>query len=153
MTVRRRIRAALLASLLGWIAGLLASVPFQIIEAMRNAGGGGRVLAYELGMVLAMWSALTFVMALYWCAFFLIPIVWLASAGWVLRHRELWLVITPVFGVVLMAVRLHVWTAFEHDGISVINFFMWAVYAAAFFGLTAVSYSRFLRAASSEILA
>jgi hypothetical protein len=153
MTVRRRIRAALLASLLGWIAGLLASVPFQIVEAMRNAGGGGRVLAYELGMVLAMWSALTFVMALYWFAFFLIPIVWLVSAGWVLRHRELWLAITPVFGVVLMAVRLHVWTAFEHDGISVINFFMWAMYAAAFFGLTAVFYARFLRVASSEKLA
>jgi hypothetical protein len=153
MTVRRRIRAALLASLLGWIAGLLATVPFQIVEAMRNAGGGGRVLAYELGMVLAMWSTLTFAMALYWSAFFLIPIVWLLSAGWVLRHRELWLAITPVFGVVLMAVRLHVWTAFEHDGISVINFFMWAVYAAVFFGMTAVFYARFLRAGSSEILA
>jgi hypothetical protein len=153
MSLWRRIRAALLASLLGWIAGIAASVPFQIVEAARNAGGGGRVLLYGLGMALAMWCALTFAMALYWCGFFLIPIVWLVSAEWVLRHRDLWLTVTPLFGVVLMAVRLHVWTAFEHDGISVINFFMWAVYAAAFFGLTAVFYSRFLRAASSEILA
>ena len=153
MSLRRRIRAALLASLLGWVAGIIASVPFQIVEAMRNAGGDGRVVAYDLGVVLAMWSALTFAIAIYWCGFFLIPIVWLVSAGWVLRHRQLWLCVTPAFGVVLMAARLHIWTAFQHDGISVINFFMWAVYAGAFFGLTAVFYSRFLRAASSEILA
>jgi len=148
MSLAGRIRVALLASLLGWVAALITSIPFQIVETVRNAGGDGRMLAYELVMVLAMWSVLTFVMAVYWCGFFLIPVVWLFSAGWVLRHRQLWLCVTPAFGVVLMAARLHVWTAFQHDGISVINFFMWAVYAAAFFGSTAVFYSRFLRSAS-----
>jgi hypothetical protein len=150
MSLRGRIRAALLASLLGWIAGMAAGVPFQIVEAVRNAGGGSRLLAYELGVVLAIWSALTFAMAVYWCGFFLLPIVWLVSAAWILRHRRLWITVSPVFAVVLMAVRLHVWTAFDHDGISIINFWMWAVFAAVFFVTAASQYARFLRAASSE---
>ena len=145
MILRRRIRAALLASLLGWVAGMVASSPFQIVEAVRNAGAGSRLLVYELGVVLAMWSALTFAMALYWCGFFLLPIVWLVSSAWVLRHQQLWITVCPAFGVLLMAARLHLWTAFEHDGISVINFFMWAVFAGAFYVTTAAFYVRFLR--------
>jgi hypothetical protein len=152
MSLGRRIRAVLLASFLGWIAGMSAGAPFQIVEAVRNAGGGSRLLAYELGVVLAMWSALTFVIALYWCGFFLFPIAWLVSAAWILRHRKLWITVAPVFGVVLMAVRLHLWTAFDHDGVSVINFFMWAVVAATFFLATATSYARLLRVVSSEPL-
>jgi hypothetical protein len=151
MSLRGRIRAALLASLLGWIAGMAVATPFQIVEAVRNAGEGSRLLAYDLGVVLAMWSALTFAMAAYWCGFFLLPIVWLVSAAWILRHRKLWITVSPLFGVVLMAVRLHVWTAFDHDGVSVINFFMWAVFAGTFFVATAVLCANFLRTASSEI--
>ena len=151
MSLRGRIRAALLASLLGWVAGMAVAAPFQIVEAVRNAGEGSRLLAYDLGVVLAMWSALTSAMALYWCGFFLLPIVWLVSAAWILRHRKLWITVAPVFGVVLMAVRLHLWTAFDHDGVSVINFFMWAVFAGTFFVATAALYANFLRAAPSEI--
>jgi hypothetical protein len=55
MSLRGRIRAALLASLLGWIAGMAVATPFQIVEAVRNAGEGSRLLAYDLGVVLAMW--------------------------------------------------------------------------------------------------
>lgn len=153
MSLPRRIRAALLASLLGWIAGVAATAPFQIVEAVRNAGGGGRLLVYELAVVLSLWSVLTLFVALYWSAFFLIPVAWLVSAAWTLRHRQLWITVSPVFGVVLMAIRLHVWTALEHDGVSVINFFMWATFAAAFFAMTAVFYARFLRGASTEMLA
>jgi hypothetical protein len=90
-------------------------------------------------------------MAAYWCGFFLLPIMWLVSAAWILRHRKLWITVSPLFGVVLMAVRLHVWTAFHHDGVSVINFFMWAVFAGTFFVTTAVLCANFLRTASSEI--
>ena len=150
MSLRGRVRAALLASLLGWIVGIAAGTPFQIVEAVRNAGGGGRLLAYQVGVVLAMWSGLTFAIALYWCGFFLLPIVWLVSAAWILRHRKMFITVSPVFGIVLMAVRLHVWRAFDHDGVSVINFFMYAVFAGAFFNATAFSYARALRAAFPE---
>ena len=150
MSLQRRIRSALLASLLGWIAGMAAGLPFQIVEAVRNAGAGSRLLAYELGVVLSLWSVLTFAMALYWCGFFLLPIVWLVSSAWILRHRQLWIAASPVFGVILMAVRLHLWTAFEHDGISVINFWMYAVFAGTFFVATAALYAKFLSAASSD---
>src|SRR5215470_9224359 len=99
MILRRRIRAALLASALGWIAGMAASSPFQILEAVRNAGAGSRLLAYDLEVVLAMWSALTFAMALYWCGLFLLPIVWLVSAAWISHHRQLWITVCPLFGM------------------------------------------------------
>ena len=150
MSLRGRIRAALLASLVGWVTGAAVGAPFQVVEAIRNAGGG-RLLAYDLGVVLAVWSALTFAIASYCCGFFLIPIAWLVSAEWIPRHRKLWITVTPVFGIVLMAVRLHVWTTFDHDGVSVINFFMWASFAAVFFAATAAMYANILRAALSEI--
>jgi|SRR5579862_4146149 len=151
MSVRQRIRALLRASLLGWATGVIAGLPFQIIEGVRNAGMSSRLLAYDLGMVLVLWCALTFAMAFYWCGCFLLPVVWLASAAWTLRHRRSWIAVSAVFGVLLMAVRLHVWTAYEHDGIGLINFWMWAVFAAAFFLSTSALYARFLRTAATTV--
>jgi hypothetical protein len=150
MSVRERIRKALLASLLGWIAGLVASIPFQIIEAVANADAGGWTLLPDLGLALALWFPLTFAVALYCCGFFLLPIAWLVSPAWIVRHRAVWIAASPLFGLILMAVRLHVWTALYHDGVSLINFWMWAVFGAAFFLGTAVFYARFMRNLSDE---
>ena len=148
MSLLERIRAALRASLFGWIAGLAASSPFQIVEAVRNAGAGTRLLAYELAIVLGLWTVLTFAMALYWCGFFLLPVVWLTSAGWVARRRWPWIAASTIFGLVLMALRLHVWTALDHDGIGLFNFFMWCVFAGTFFATAATWFAKFLRAAA-----
>jgi hypothetical protein len=150
MSVWERLRKALRASLYGWIAGLVAGSPFQVVESVRNAGVAGQLMVSELGIALVLWSMLTFAMALYWCDFFLLPIAWLVRATWILRHRRLWVVSSPIFGVGIMAVRLHVWTAADHDGISLINFWMWAVFAAVFFAVTAVMYARFLGAIARE---
>ena len=144
MSLRGRVRAALLASLLGWLAGMAAGLPFQMVEAVRNASTGPR-LAYDVAIVLILWLALTFSIAAYWCGFFLLPIVWLVSAQEIVRHRWLLVAASLLFGVVLMAVRLHVWTTFEHDGVSIFNFCMWAVFAGTFFAGTAEMYARLLR--------
>ncbi len=146
MSALERIRAALRAALFGWVAGLAASSPFQIAEAVRNAGAETRLLAYQLAVVMALWSLLTCAMALYWCAFFLLPAAWLASAPWVIRRRLAWTATSMLFGVLLMAIRLHIWTSLQHDGISLFNFFMWAVFAGVFFAATSAVYVRLLRA-------
>ena len=145
MSPRARIRKALLAALSGWVAGLILALPFQLIEAMRNIGVTRHLQISNLAYVLALWLLLTFGMALYWCGLFFLPFVWLASAGWVLGHRSLWIIAFLVFGVLLMAARLHVWTALDHDGVSLINFWMWAVFAGTFFAATSALYTRALR--------
>ena len=144
MRLPARFYKALLASLFGWIAGLFAALPFQIVEAIRVTGPDTHLLVTELGLTLALWVALTFALALYWCGFFLFPIAWIVSAGWILRHRGLWISAGAAFGVALIAVRGHVWTAFDHDGVSLITFWMWAVFSTTFFLVTSILYARFL---------
>jgi len=143
---RVRFRKALLASLFGWIAGLVAAVPFQILEAIRVTTSDRRILLPELGFTLALWGVLTLAVALYFCGFFLLPVAWMLPASWILRHRKLWISTSTAFGILLMAARAHVWTTLDHDGVSLINFWMWAVFSAAFFLVTSASYARFLRA-------
>ncbi len=151
MSVWVRIRKALLASLFGWITGSFVSMPFQVVEVVRSVGVDSRLMTTELGTALALWSVLTFVMALYWCGFFLLPLAWLVSVPWMLRNRRLWITGSMAFGVALMAVRLHVWTSLDHDGVSLINFVMWAVYAGTFFSWTAAMYTKYLRASSADV--
>jgi len=145
VSLRVRFRKALLASLFGWIAGLVAAVPFQILEAIRVTGSNGRLLASELGFTLALWSVLTFAVALYFCCFFLLPMAWMLPASWILRHRGLWISASIGFGILLMAARAHVWTALDHDGVSLINFWMWAIFAAAFCLVASACYAKFMR--------
>lgn len=149
MSLRGRIHKALLASLFGWLAGLVVATPFQVVEATRNTVG--HLLARDLVAALTLWFVLTVAMALYWCGAFLLPMIWLLSAARILRHRTLWIAGSLVFGVVLMAIRLHVWTALYHDGISLINFVMWAAFAGTFFSITAAMYTRYLAASSTGI--
>jgi len=148
VSLRVRFRKALLASLFGWIAGLVAAMPFQILEAIRVTGSDGRLLATELGSTLALWVVLTFAVALYFCGFFLLPMAWMLSANWILRHRGLWISASTGFGVVLMAARAHVWTTLDHDGVSLVNFWMWAMFSGVFFLVTSTCYAKFLRAVS-----
>ena len=142
MSARERIRKALLASLFGWIAAWMIALPFQVVEVVRSSSV---LVAKNLGIALAVWSALSFAMALYWCGFFLLPVAWLFSEARILRHRMLCMVGGAVFGAILMAVKLHVWTAADHDGVSLINYVMWAAYAGTFFFWTAAKYTRYLR--------
>jgi len=146
VSLRARFLKALLASLFGWIAGLVAAMPFQILEAVRVTASDRRLLLPELGFTLALWSVLTFAVALYYCGFFLLPMAWTLPASWILRCRGLWISISTAFGILIMAARAHVWTAFDHDGVSLINFWMWAVFSAAFWLVTSACYAKFLRA-------
>lgn len=145
MSLPPRLYKALLASLFGWIAGLFAAMPFQIVEAIRVTGSDSRLLVTELGLTLALWIVLTFALAFYWCGFFLFPIAWIVPAGWILRHRSLWISASTVFGIALIVVRGHVWTAFDHDGVSLITFWMWAVFSTTFFLVTSALYEKSLR--------
>jgi hypothetical protein len=146
MTLVQRIGKAALATLFGWIAGWIAALPFQIVEAIRNAGTDVRLLISVMGFAIALWTLLTFAVAVYCYCLFLLPIVWLVSPSWFLRRRTLWIALSTLFGVLLIAFRAHVWTAFDHDGVGFTNFWVWGVFATLFCLVTSFFYVRFLRA-------
>ena len=146
MTLVQRIGKAALATLFGWIAGWIAAMPFQIVEAIRNAGTDVRLLISVLGFAIALWTLLTFAVAVYCYCLFLLPIVWLVSPSWFLRRSTLWIALSTLFGVLLIALRAHVWTAFDHDGVGFTNFWVWGVFATLFCLVTSFFYVRFLRA-------
>lgn len=145
MTLPQRFRKAALAALLGWVAGWLAALPFQVVEAIRNTGADVRLLVPALGFALALWTLLTLAIALYCYCLFFLPIVWLVAPSWFLRHRPLWITLSTLFGATLMALRAHVWTAFNHDGVGFTNFWVWSIYAAVFCLATSAIYVRRLQ--------
>jgi hypothetical protein len=147
MTLLQRIAKAAIASLCGWIAGWIAALPFQIVEAVRNAGTEIHLLVSVLGFSIALWTLLSFAVAVYCYCLFLLPVVWLVSPSWFLNRRILWIALSTIFGVFLIALRAHVWTAFDHDGVGFTNFWVWGVFATVFCLVTATAYTRFLRSA------
>ena len=144
MTLRVRIRRAVFASFIGWIAGFTASLPFQVTEVIRASGS-----AAHAAVALLLWTLFSLVVSLYFCAFFVIPVTWMLPATLILGHRVISIVAAGVFGVLLAAFRLHIWTARYHDGISLINFCMWAAYSGAFFLAASAVYTRGLRSNSA----
>lgn len=140
MTLRVCIRKGALASFIGWIAGLAASLPFQITEAIRASGSVAHAI-----VALLLWTLFSLAVSLYFCAFFVIPVTWMLPPALILRHTVLSIAAAGVFGVFLAAMRLHIWTARYHDGISLINFCMWAAYSGAFFLAASAVYTRSLR--------
>jgi hypothetical protein len=137
MTLRVLVRKALFASLIGWIAGLGASLPFQVVEVICASGSEANA-----AVALLLWTLFSLLVSLYFCAFFVIPIGWMLPSSLLLRHPALSIAGATIFGVLLPAIRLHIWTAADHDGISPINFCMWAAYSGAFFLGTSAVYTR-----------
>jgi hypothetical protein len=137
MTLRQRICKGFLASLMGWIIGFAVSLPFQAAEAIR-ASGSAAYAAYAL----MLWTLFSFLVSLHFCVFFVVPVTWMLPSSMILRHRLLSIAAAGAFGVLLPAIRLHIWTALNHDGISPFNFFMWAAFSAAFFLTASAVYTR-----------
>jgi hypothetical protein len=134
-----RIRKAAFASLIGWIAGLAVSLPFQATEFIRASGPAAAAYA------LLLWVVFSFLVSLYFCGFFVIPITWMLPNTLITGHRVVSIAAAGLFGVMLAAIRLHIWTMADHDGISLINFCMWAAFSGAFFLAASTVYTRSLR--------
>ena len=144
MTRSRRWRKAILATLLGWAAGFVATSPFQIVEVLRNSGPNFPLLVSALGYGFAVWLLITFAgVAIIWiCA--VLPIALFVPAHWLLEHRA-WVIIASMgLSLLLVGYKVHVWTHFYHDGVGLMNFWIYACFAVVFSGVTAYCYLRFL---------
>lgn len=144
MTRSRRWRKATLATLLGWAAGFVATSPFQIVEVLRNSGPDFQLLFSALGYGFAVWLLITFAgVAIVWvCA--VLPIALFVSAKWLLARRG-WVIATSIVAsLIAVSYKVHVWTHFYHDGVGLMNFWIYTCFAAVFSGITAYSYLRVL---------
>jgi hypothetical protein len=142
MSLSFRFRRAVRSALFGWIAGGLAVLPLQLLEAIRNAAFGTRLFGEMLGLSITLWTLLSLAVSCYCLCLFLLPVIWLFSPERIAAHRILWTALNAGFGFLLMALRAHVWTAFDHDGVGSTNFWIWALFATVFFGVAAESYVR-----------
>ncbi len=151
MSIAPRYRRAARAAFIGWIAGCAALLPVQIYEAVRNAGFGAGMgvprFAELLALSIAMWMLLTFGLACYFCCVVVFPAVWILLSVTIVEHRVLWVASNMIFGIALMALRAHVWTAIARDGVGFANFWLWGAFAGIFFAVAAEIYWRELRKA------
>ena len=150
MSTSSRFRSLLRAALIGWIGGCLILAPLQLFEAARNAGWNAArttpgLFVELLGISLLLWVALSFAVSCYCCCMFLSPIIWITPPEGIAAHRRAWVISNIAFGVSLIGLRAHIWTALNHDGVGLGNFWVWAVFAAVFFGITAENYFRLIR--------
>lgn len=154
MTIRARFWTAARAAGVGWLAGWLLVAPVQVVEAICNTGWAAAkttpgLFAEVIVLSLLLWTVLSFGVACYCCCAFLFPTVWIISPQSIRTHRTLWVSSNIGFGFTLIALRAHVWTAFNRDGVGFTNFWVWAVYASIFFGVTAQRYQRAIRNAGA----
>jgi hypothetical protein len=150
MNTRSRLRSVVPAAFIGWIAGWLLIMPFQLFEAARNAGlstasTSPGLFAKLLGISLVLWTVLSLAVSCYCCCMFLSPVIWITPPEGITAHRRLWVVSNIAFGASLIGLRAHIWTAFNHDGVGLGNFWVWALFAAVFFGIAAECYFRIIR--------
>lgn len=144
MTRTRRWRKATQATLLGWIAAFIVTSPAQIIEVLRNSGPDFPLLVSALGYGFAVWLLVTFaVVAIAWaCA--VTPISLFAHENWLVGHRMPVIIASICLGLVVIGCMTRVWGYFEHNGVGLTNFWIYAGFIGVFSGVTAYYFLRFL---------
>jgi len=144
MTRSRRWRKATQATLLGWAAGLIVTLPLQIVEGLRSTGPNFRLLIAALGYGFALWLLITFAgVAIAWvCVVF--PVSLFVHERWLLEHRTGVIMGSICAGVAAASCKVAVLGQLEHDGIGLMNFWIYACFAVVFAGTAAYSYLRFL---------
>jgi hypothetical protein len=96
---------------------------------------------------------LTLGVSCYFCCLFLLPAIWLLETRKIVAHRMLWTIVNMLAGCALVGLRAHVWTAFQHDGVGTVNFWIWGLFASVFFGVAAEVYVRRIKASGSNLAA
>src|ERR1700739_1899282 len=102
------------------------------------------MLLSSYGVCFAVWLLITFAgVAIVWvCA--VLPIALFVSAQWLLTRRA-WVIATSIVArLVAVSYKVHVWTHFYHDGVGLMNFWIYTCFAAVFSGITAYAYLRVL---------
>jgi hypothetical protein len=112
MKLRRwgsRIQPSLEATLAGWAAAMVATLPMQIAKIVANSFGGPGVLMWSLAEGIAIWSLWGLAIAAGGWLFGLVPVILLVSEDWMLRHLRTSVVLAALFGWMVVLVQFQVW--------------------------------------------
>ncbi|HZU10391.1 MAG TPA: hypothetical protein VFA02_10870 [Pseudacidobacterium sp.] len=144
MTRAARWRKVTRAVLLGWTVAFLATSPFQICEVWRNSGRSLTLLVSALGYGFAVWFLLTLAGALLTWICIATPIAIFIHPQRLLRRRGLVMGLSIAAALLVVAYQLHIWTHWYHDGVGLMNFAIYALFATVFSGTAAYAYLRSL---------
>ena len=136
MLHRTRLLLALRSGLYGWCAGLLASMPAELLVGWRDSQGDWRLFFAQTTAGLVAWSLWTLMLGAASWLIFAVPCVLLIPPKWLVRHRWWVLVITVVLSVRIVFMNLDPFQNFRRSRIPA-HFALYMPYTsfASFFGI------------------
>ncbi len=153
MTVRARLALIILSGFAGWLTAAIVTVPFQILELAQNAGGDTRLLADSIGIGLTIWAIWSLAICIVGILGAGVPIAIWTPPHVLLRHRRRVIGCSLAAGVLVSAIKFHIWKVFKSDPYYDAQLFVvYGVFASVFAGVTAWLYLKLLqnRSASGE---
>lgn len=122
----------------------IATSPVQIIEVLRNSGPNFQLLVSALGYGFDVWLLITFAgVALVWvCG--VLPVYLFVHEAWLLRHRAGVIIASICVALAAVGYRVRIWGYFEHNGVGLMNFWIYAGFAGICAGIAPYPYLRFL---------
>lgn len=145
----KQLRRATVATLAGWVAGILATLPFQFAEVARNTGGDSRLMISVLGYGLAIWFAFTLMGVVIAWVVVVLPTAFLLSTTFLLRRPAVVVVVSTLLGILVVAREFRIWEIFGHPILDLSNFWLYLTFASVFAAVTSWSYLRQLARAAA----
>ena len=142
-----RLRQALAAGLMGWIAGFLASSPAMMIVGWRDSEHDPGTFFTTIGFGLLAWAAWTVLLGIGAWLLFALPSALLFPPSFLVRHRHLVLAATAIvcFAAVIEKMRVFQDYAASHVVMRFTLYLPYGLFAVFFAVITAWWYIRSLR--------
>lgn len=145
MSVWRRLRLSGAALVLGWLAGLIATAPFQVLVAERNSEGVAPLFCQLLLLGMAVWAVWSFFFALLGWLFAAVPLAVLIRPAWLVRHSKWLVAASGLAALAAPSVKFQVWKALlPHEHIDKLNYRLYAVFFTAYAVVMSAVYIRLL---------
>lgn len=116
-----RVRNAFLAGLVGWLAGVLASIPFEVGVASRYIAGQSDSLIGALAGGMLVWSGFALFMASIAWVLLVLPVALFVPPRWIVRWRYILVPGSVPAAAIAYGVRMHI---FERENFSSVNAFL-----------------------------
>jgi hypothetical protein len=84
----KRLKLVAFGGLAGWLAGILVSLPAEILIGIRDVEGQPRLMAASLTMGIAVWIVWTLALAAAAWLIIAVPSVLIFTPGWLVRFRS-----------------------------------------------------------------
>ncbi len=103
----------ILAAILGWAAGFVATLPIEFSQLAGVASGDERLLIDYLTYGLLVWALITVAISIASLVFAFGPFAALVGAQWTLRHSRLVTFMLPTVALIVTCYRAAKWNSVE----------------------------------------